>query len=136
MLPVLSLPFLAFADEVIERIGSWRARAWGVAALGCLAYSAYLQVQVNLLPFFIYYHAREALFASRSLDSIDYFLNRHTALIAEDLVRHRYDVEGLPYFAEMKRFAPPGFAEDYRRNFGAMLERGNLYWALPPNQRR
>jgi hypothetical protein len=135
MLPVLSLPFLAFADGVIERIATWRARAWAAAALACLAYSAYLQVQVNLLPFFIYYNAREALSASRSLDAIDYFLYRHTALIAQDLVRHRYAVEGLPYFAEMKRSGPPEFVVEYRRNLGAMLERGNLYWALPPGQR-
>ncbi|HEV7476613.1 MAG TPA: hypothetical protein VGO02_02640, partial [Burkholderiales bacterium] len=73
--------------------------------------------------------------ASRSLDAIDYFLYRHTALIAQDLVRHRYDVEGLPYFAEMKRSGPPEFVAEYRRNLGAMLERGNLYWALPPGQR-
>lgn len=136
MLPVLSLPFLAFADDLLDRIGAWRARAWAAAAIAALAYSAYLQVQVNLLPFWIYYNAREALFVSRSLVSIDYFLNRHTALIAEDLVRHRHDVEGLPYFAEMKLYAPPEFVADYRRNFGAMLERGNLYWTLPPGQRR
>ena len=36
----------------------------------------------------------------------------------------------------MKQYAPPEFVAEYRRNFGAMLERGNLYWALPPNQRR
>jgi hypothetical protein len=136
MLPVLSLPFLTFADDVLDRIGTWRARAWGAAALACLAYSCYLQVQVNLLPFWIYYNAREALFVSRSLTAIDYFLNRHTALIAEDLVRHRYDLDALPYFAEMKQYAPPEFVAEYRRNFGAMLQRGNLYWALPPSQRR
>ena len=136
MLPVLSLPFLAFADDVLDRIGTWRARAWAAVALACLAYSCYLQVQVNRLPFWIYYNAREALFASRSLDTVDYFLNRHTALIADDLIRHRYDPDALPYFAEMKRYAPPEFVAEYRRNFGAMLARGNLYWALPPDQRR
>jgi hypothetical protein len=136
MLPVLSLPFLAFADDVLESIGTWRARAWGAAALATIAYSGYLQVQVNRLPFWTYYNAREALFAARSLDSVDYFLNRHTGLIAEDLMRHRYNLDALPYFADMKQNAPPDFVADYRRNFSAMLQRGNLYWALPPGQRR
>jgi hypothetical protein len=136
LLPFLSLPFLAFADEVLDSIATWRARALAAAALACLAYSGYLQVQVNRLPFWTYYNAREALFGARSLDSVEYFLNRHTALIAEDLMRHRYDLDALPYFADMKQNAPPDFVADYRRNFGALLERGNLYWALPPGQRR
>jgi 4-amino-4-deoxy-L-arabinose transferase-like glycosyltransferase len=136
MLPILSLPFLSFADYVIDNFGTWRARAWAVAAFACLGYSAYLQVQVNLMPFWAYYNAREALFVSRSLEAIDYFLYRHPAFIAEDLVRHRHDVDGLPYFAEVKRYAPPEFVAEYRDKFGAMLERGNLYWALPPAERR
>jgi hypothetical protein len=136
MLPLLSLPFLTFADDVLDRIGTWPARAWAAAALATLAYSGYLQVQVNRLPFWTYYNAWGALYGSRSLDTVDYFLNRHTALIADDLVRHRYDLDGLPFFAEMKRTAPPEFVEQYRRNFGAMLDRGNLYWTLPPDQRR
>jgi hypothetical protein len=136
MLPLLSLPFLAFADDLIDRVGTWRARAWAATALTALAYSGYLQTQVNLLPFWTYYHAREALFVSRSLDTIDYFLYHHPALIAEDLVRHRYNMDGLPYFAETKRYATPEFIEEYRNKLGAMLRRGNLYWALPPDQRR
>jgi hypothetical protein len=136
LLPLLSLPFLAFTDEVLDRIGTWRARAWTVAAIATLVYSAYLQAQVNRLPFWIYYNARTALLASRSADSFDYFLNRHTALIADDLIRHRHDLDALAYVAEMKRVAPPEFVEEYRRNFNALLERGNLYWALSPNKRR
>jgi hypothetical protein len=135
MLPMLSLPFLSFADDVLDHIGTWRARAWAAAAIACLAWSGFLQVQVNRLPFWAYYKAREAMFASPSLESVDYFLNRHTGLIADDLIRHRYDLDALPYFAEMKRFAPPEFVEQYRRDLAAILERGNLYWTLPPERR-
>jgi hypothetical protein len=136
MLPVLSLPFLTFADDVLERIGTWRARVWGVAAIAVLAYSGYLQAQVNRLPFYAYYNAREALFLTRSFEVADYFMTRHTALIADDLVRHRHNLEAMPYFAEMKRAAPPELVAEYRARFGAMLDRGNLYWALPPSERR
>ena len=136
MLPVLSLPFLTFADGVIERLDTWRARAWGMAALAALAYSGYLQTAVNRLPFWIYYEARSVLHVSSSFQSVDYFLYRHTALIAADLLRYRHDLDSLPFFPELKRSAPPQFVADYRRGLGAMIERGNLYWALPPGERR
>jgi len=135
MLPVLSLPFLVFADQVLDRIRTWRARAWAAAAVAVLAYSGYLQVQVARAPFWIYYEARAALGVARSPESIGYFFNHHPALIADDLIRHRRDFDALPFFAEMKRSDPP-FAEEYRRVIGGMLERGNLYWSLPPAGRR
>ena len=136
MLPVLSLPFLTFADGVIERFDTWRARAWRMAALATLGYSAYLQTEVNRLPFWIYYEARSALYVSSSFQTVDYFLYRHTALIAADLLRYRHDFDSLPFFPELKRNAPPQFIADYRRQIGAMIERGNLYWALPPGERK
>jgi hypothetical protein len=136
MLPLLSLPFLTFADDVLDHIGTWGARAWATAAIATLAYSGYLQVQMNRLPFWTYYNAREALFVLRSLESVDYFQYRHTALIADDLVRHRYNFDDLPYVAELKRVATPEWFERYRTVVGGMAERGNLYWALPPGQRR
>ena len=132
MLPVLSLPFLVFADDVVDRIGTRQARIGGAIALAVLAYSAYLQVQINRMPFFTYYHARAAV---RSEDSIDYFYNHHHAVVVNDLIKHRSNLEGLAYYAELKRAEPETFA--YRRAFIlSMLERGNLYWALPPEERR
>ena len=64
-LPLLSLPFLTFADDVLDRLATWRARAWSASALATLVYSGYLQVEVNLLPFYAYYNARVALSATR-----------------------------------------------------------------------
>jgi hypothetical protein len=136
VLPLLSLPFLTLADEVLDHIGTWRARAWAMAAIATLAYSGYLQVQVNRLPFWTYYQARAALLALHSLEAVEYFQYRHTALIADDLVRHRDNFEGLPYAAELKRVTTPEWYEEYREVIGGMLERGNLYWALPPGRRR
>lgn len=133
LLPVLSLPFLSFADEVIERINSWRKRAWAFAALAVLGYSAHLQAQVNRLPFFTYYHARTA---AMSPDSSRYFFERHVGAICNDLIRHRENLEALPYFAEFKRAAAPEFVREYQAVIGGMLARGNLYWALPVDERR
>ena len=136
MLPVLSLPILAFADDLLDRMRTWRARAWAATAIVVLAYSGYLQTRINLLPFFTYYYARDLLLAARPLESIEYFLNRHNALIAQDFVPHRYNIEKLPFYADMARNAPPGsFNDELSKRLAAMLRRGNLYWALPPDER-
>jgi hypothetical protein len=136
MLPVLSLPFLTFADDVLDRIQTWRARAWAAATLAALGYSAYLQAQVNLLPFWSYYEARAALLMARPLESVEYFLNRPTAFVVQDLLRHRRNVEALPYFSDLVRTSPAAYSEHARRELGRILERNNLYWALPPAERR
>ncbi len=133
MLPVLSLPFLVFADDVIERLGTWPARAWALVAFASLGYSAYLQVQVNRLPFFTYYNAR---IAARSPELIAYFYDRHVGLICADLVRHRANMDALPYFTELQRAEPPDFVSWYRAALTQYIARGNLYWALPPQERR
>ena len=132
LLPVLSLPFLSFADEVLERIHTWPARAWAVTALACLGYSAYLQVQVNRLPFFIYYYAR----ASQSPELVAYFFERHVGSICDDLARSGADLRQAPYFTDLKREASADFLRDYVAVIAGMIARGNLYWTLPPEARR
>jgi hypothetical protein len=127
MLPVLALPFLTFTDSLIEGIASWRARAWTAAAVAVLAFSAYLQVEMNRLPFYIFYHARVALDRVQSPLLTDYFTNQHDAMIAVQLSRHRDDLEALPFVAEVKRLAPASYFEAYRHNLATQLDRGNRY---------
>jgi hypothetical protein len=136
MLPMLSLPFLTFADGVIDRIGTWRSRACALAAAGVLAYSCHLQIAMNRAPFWVYYHAREALVEVRSPESIDYFYNHYDAVIAAQLMAHRHDLDTLPFYAELKRTGRPEFVKAYTEHLVSLLERGNLYWALPPAERR
>jgi hypothetical protein len=73
---------------------------------------------------------------SSSLAPLDYFLYRHTALIADDLVRHRHNLDDLPYMQDAKENARPEILAEYRTTLGAMIERGNLYWTLAPAERR
>jgi hypothetical protein len=131
VLPVLSLPALLAADALIERLPDWRAGALAALALAGLAYSAYLQVQVNRLPFWIYYDARVALYTGYSEMVADYFRDRHVGTICADLNRHRDDLTKLPYFAEVKRRVAPEAAELYVRELGALIRRGNWYWSRP-----
>jgi len=134
ILPVLSLPFLAFADGIRQRIQAWPARAWALAALVACGYSAYLQAQVNRLPFFMYYWARHG--GTSSPELVAYFYERHIGTIADDLVRHRGNLEGAPFFPELKRHASPEALREYKEVIGSMVERGNLYWTIPPEARR
>jgi len=136
ILPVLSLPFITFVDElVIDRVNTWPGRAWGAVAVVCLAYSLYFQIQVNRLPFWSYYRERIALEVAWNDASAAYFRDHHVGVVADDLLRHRDDVDSLPFMAEMKKRVPPQFFEDYRNGLIEMLRVGNWYWSLPPGQR-
>jgi len=129
----VSLPFLTLADRLIDELHTWRARAVGLAVLLSLAYSAHLQVQVNRLPFFTYYNARGGV---SSPESIEYFYEHHVGVIADDLLRHRDNLDALPFFPDLKRLRPAEYVTYYRAVMSALIARGNLYWALPPEERR
>jgi len=133
ILPVLSLPAIVFAEVLAERWHTWRARGWALVAAACLAYSGYLQMQVNRLPFSAYYYVRTI---GISPELVAYFYDHHVGVIAADLLRHRTNVEALPYFDALRRVAPPEYMAEYRLNLARVLSRPNLYWALPPEERR
>jgi hypothetical protein len=135
VLPVLSLPAVVFADSILERMRMWRARAWAAAAVACLAYSAYLQVQVNRLPFWIYYEARSALEIAYTDAAAEWFRDRHVGAICADLLRHRDDLTALPWFAEFRQKVPPEVSQQYVTGLGQLIDRGNWYWSLPREAR-
>jgi hypothetical protein len=135
VLPVLSLPAVVFADSIIERLGTWRARAWAAATLACLAYSAYLQVQVNRLAFWTYYEARAVLEVAYSDSAADWFRDRHVGVVCADLIRYRRDLTALPWFPEFRRKVSPQLAEQYVRELGRLIDRGNWYWSVPRDAR-
>ncbi len=135
VLPVLSAPAIVFADSVIERWPAWRARALAAAAIACLAWSAWLQVQVNRLGFWIYYEARSALELAYSDAAAEFFRDRHVGVVNTDLLRYRPDLTKLPYFPEFQRRASTELAEKYVTGLGRMIDRGNWYWSLPREAR-
>jgi hypothetical protein len=135
LVPVLSLPAALFLDEIIDRFRTWRARAWAAGIVACLAYSTYLQVQVNRLGFWTYYEARSALELAYSDTAADWFRDRHVGVISADLLRHRDNLAALPWFAEFRRKVSPALAEQYVRELGRVIDRGNWYWSLPREAR-
>jgi hypothetical protein len=42
----------------------------------------------------------------------------------------------LPFFPDLKRLRPPEYVAYYRAVMAGLIARGNLYWALPPEERR
>jgi len=125
VLPLASLPALAFAESLIEKRTAWPARALAGVAFAALGYSAYLQIQVNRLPYYTYYYARAA--ADISPRAVAYFEN-HVGVISGDLLRHRDDLEQLPYWEDLKR---RGAAEDvakHKTQVHELIRRGNWFW--------
>jgi hypothetical protein len=131
LVPILSLPAVPFIDSLIDRIGTWRARAWAAVVVACLAYSSYLQVQVNRLGFWTYYEARAALEVAYSDAAAEWFRDRHVGVISADLLRHRGDLTALPWFPEFRRKVGPEIAQQYVRELGRLIDRGNWYWKRP-----
>lgn len=132
LLPVLSLPFLLLIDALLE--APRRASAWAAAAaiaMG-LGYSTFLQTRANRLDFFAYYRMREPLRNNLSASMREYFYERPMALICDDLISHRADLEELPFMPELKRVLPPAIIQDYTGELQAVLAQGNLYWRTPP----
>jgi hypothetical protein len=127
LVPVLSLPAIVFADALIDR----RARLWPAAIALCLAYSTYLQVQVNRLGFWTYYEARSALYLAYTDAAGDWFRDRHVGAISADLLRHRADLSALPWFPEWRSRVPAEVAQGYARELRVIIERGNWYWNAP-----
>jgi hypothetical protein len=134
-LPVLSLPAVYFGEWLLENRGAWRARAAAAAAVLVLAYSTYLQVQVNRLGFWAYYEARTALEFVYSDAAADWFRDRHVGVVSADLIRHRDNLAALPWFPEFRRRVSPEIAEQYLRAIRHIVDRGNWYWSLPPGAR-
>jgi hypothetical protein len=92
-------------------------------------------VQVNRVGFWLYYEARGALEAGYSDIGAAWFRDRHVGVVCGDLIRHRHDLASLPWFPEFRRKVSPPLAEDYVRELGRMIDRGNWYWGLPRDAR-
>jgi hypothetical protein len=135
VLPMLALPFILFVDQLIDERNRWSARAWTALIVVSFAYSTYLQIQVNRLPFWIYYQARAPLEAVTT-DAIQaYFRDHHVGIIASDLLRHADDMENLPWWKDVDRLVAPQSLNYYRAQLHQLIKNGNWYWSLPPEQR-
>ena len=134
--PLLSLPFLCAMEWLLANYRKVRARAAGVVIAATLAWSCRLQLNVNALPFFVYYQLRDGLFEpfKEPVPEVEnYFENRPFGMVNGDLFAWK---AGHPWKA--LQLLEPGLNVAQRRALEAALESylaPNYYWFPgPPGQ--
>lgn len=133
MLPMLALPFLLYLEWLAAapfHAGKWAMLAVTVIALG---YSTYLQYEVNRLEYFTMYRAADPINGALSLETGRYFLEHQMGVFNHDLIRHRDDLDSLPYVADLKtRKVSDQRLEQYKKMLRALADQNNFYWERPP----
>jgi len=134
MLPLLALPLLLYVEWLAaapRHPGKWALVAVTVGGLG---YSTYLQYQVNRLEFFTMYRAAEPISGALSLEEGRYFLEHQMGVFNRDLIRHRDDLESLPFVADLKkRKVSDQRLQQYKNALRALADENNFYWKRPPS---
>ena len=134
MLPLLALPLLLYVEWLAaapRHPGKWAMVAVTVVGLG---YSTYLQYQVNRLEFFTMYRAAEPISGALSLEEGRYFLEHQMGVFNRDLIRHRDDLESLPFVADLKkRKVSDHRLQQYKYALRALADENNFYWKRPPS---
>jgi len=127
--PVLSMPFLLLIDWIIDCIRDrWDARWIALVAAGALAYSGFLQFQVNRLDFYFLYKVIAPIHLSIDPDINRYFYDHNSAILYWDFIRHRDDLDAHFLFERMKDSGDPQSIQKYRQYVKNMLDHENLYW--------
>jgi hypothetical protein len=133
MLPVLSLPFLLYVERLA--IAPRQQARWLliVATVMGLGYSTYLQYQVNRLDYFTMYEATEPIAEAWTREMAQYILEHQMGVFNSDLIRHRNDLDSLPYVADLKAH---GVSDQRLRQYQdllrALANQENFYWRRPP----
>ncbi|HVM63003.1 MAG TPA: hypothetical protein VMV72_19245 [Verrucomicrobiae bacterium] len=134
MLPVLSLPFIVYLDRLAAGPWRWRRFAMVVVTVVTLGYSTWLQYEVNRLDFWTMYRVLFTFDGDWSQDSARYFFGHQMGTFNADLIRHKDDLDGLPYVAELeKRGLLRGQdAQAYKAMLRGLIDNENFYWLHPP----
>jgi hypothetical protein len=132
MLPVLSLPFVSFLDWLADAPWGRGKFVMAIATLVTLGYSTFLQYQVNRLDFWTLYRISDTVNEAWSRDMARYFLEHQMGVFNVDLIRHKDDLDGLPFVAELEK---RGLAGQQLQEYKTMLRKfatdENFYWKRP-----
>jgi hypothetical protein len=132
MLPVLSLPFVSFLDWLADAPWTRGKCVMAMATLGTLGYSTFLQYQANRLDFWTLYRISDTVNEAWSRDMARYFLEHQMGVFNTDLIRHKDDLDDLPFVAELEK---RGLAGQQLQEYKAMLRKfateENFYWEHP-----
>ena len=129
MLPVMAFPFVLFLEWLVDAPRGWRKIVMAVATMWALGYSAFLQYQANRLDFWTPYQISATVEGSWSREMARYFLEHQMGVFNDDLIRHRDDLDSLPFVADLKK---RGILGERLPQYKAMLRNvaaeENFYW--------
>ena len=131
-LPMLSLPALAWFEADWSAVAVWRRRLIMGTCGWLLAYSAFLQVQVNRFPFFAYYQATNPLSQQMPLPMAAYFLGHQYGFINWDLSDPALKYRELEWWQKFVESHPPAAVRQYEADLSQVYARENWFWFSPP----
>lgn len=127
MLPLVSLPFLAVLDWLVEQWKNKKAIVVGGVVLVVLFSSFKLQRNVNALPFFVNFQLQGALASLHDPQIDSYFSNVPFGMINKDLLAFKQGAP-LPVLASIEKKLSPERTQQLHRFILSRLA-SNYYWS-------
>jgi hypothetical protein len=129
MLPLLALPFVVFLERLAESPCRPANVAMATVTLVALTYSTYLQYEANRLDFWALYHISYGVDDSWNREMARYFLDHQMGVFNADLIRHKDDLDDLPFVAELEKRGLAGpQLQAYKKRLREYAVDENFYW--------
>ncbi|HTS16371.1 MAG TPA: hypothetical protein VMP11_02250 [Verrucomicrobiae bacterium] len=130
MLPVVALPFVVYLEWLAARPRRWRRLTMLAVTVIALGYSTWLQYQTNRLDFWTMYRVWFTFDGDWSQDSARYFFDHQMGTFNADLIRHKNDLDDLPYVAELEKRGLLSAQQlpEYKKMLRGLIDDENFYW--------
>ncbi|MGA2604116.1 MAG: hypothetical protein ABSG14_07800 [Verrucomicrobiia bacterium] len=130
MLPVLAMPFVVYLEWLVARPWGCGRQAMAAVTVVSLGYSTWLQYEVNRLDFWTMYRVMFTFDGDWSQEMSRYFVEHQMGTFNADLIRHKDDLDDLPYVAELERrgLLRGKELEDYKEMLRRYIGDENFYW--------
>jgi hypothetical protein len=128
LMPVFCVPAITAVESWLAEPKRLASRLGLALAAVVLAYSVFLQEQVNRHTFMAYYQLRDPLAPHMTQLTAWYFDGSHYGRVNWDLSRAQGDMDRFEFWAQLKKIYPPENLEGYRQHVQRVLEKTNYYW--------
>ena len=130
MLPVLAMPFVVYLEWLAARPWGYGRCTMAAVTVASLLYSTWLQYQVNRLDFWTMYRVMFTFEGDWSQEMARYFVEHQMGTLNADLIRHKDDLDDLPYVAELERrgLLRGSDLENYKEMLRNYIDDENFYW--------
>jgi len=133
MLPVLALPFVTYLDYLAQASNRLVNFAWAGVTVIALTYSTYLQFQANRLNFWAMYYITYGVDDMWNREMARYFLDHQMGVFNANLIRHKDDLDNLPFVAELEKRGLSGQQlQEYKDRLRKFATEENFYWKREP----